>query len=64
MLGTLIIAKKAGSDVNNEVMHLKTIVKISEILYAEESTRSPKQILQLYNFCWYHHELVYIYFQV
>ena len=36
---------------------LKTIVTVSEILYATDDKRSPRQILRLYNSTWLHHEL-------
>ena len=36
---------------------LQTIIKIGEILYSRENTRSPRQLLQLYNSCWLHMEL-------
>ena len=36
---------------------LSTIVRVSEILYSYDSNRTPKTVLQLYNFTWYHHEL-------
>ena len=43
---------------NPLVVHLvHTAVKISEIFYSNESKRSPKTILQLYNVTWLHHEL-------
>ena len=36
---------------------LQTIIKIGEILYARDNTRSPRQLLQLCNSCWLHVEL-------
>ena len=36
---------------------LTTVVKISEILYLQDSKRTPKKVLQLYNCSWLHHEL-------
>ncbi len=36
---------------------LQTAVKIGEILYSTEEHRTPRQVLQLYNHCWVHHEL-------
>ena len=36
---------------------MKTIVKISEILYSRDSVRTAKTVLQLYNTAWLHHEL-------
>lgn len=36
---------------------LQTAVKIGEILYSSEEHRTPRQVLQLYNHCWVHHEL-------
>lgn len=36
---------------------LETIVMVSEILYATDDKRSPRQILRLYNSTWLHHEL-------
>ena len=36
---------------------LGTLVKISELLYASDSSRTPKSVLQLYNVTWLHHEL-------
>ena len=46
------------SEVDNRVKQLiGTLVKISEILYAKNASRSPKAVLQLYNVTWMHHEL-------
>ena len=39
------------------ILLLQTIVKISALLYAEDSLRSPKMVLRLYNCTWLHHEL-------
>ena len=36
---------------------LRTVVKASEILHQNDSKRSPKTVLQLYNVTWLHHEL-------
>ena len=36
---------------------LRTVVKVSELLYLHDSKRSPKTVLQLYNATWLHHEL-------
>ena len=36
---------------------LQTIIKIGEILYSSDNTRSPRKLLQLYNSCWLHMEL-------
>ena len=36
---------------------LQTIIKVGEILYSRDNTRSPRQLLQLYNNCWLHMEL-------
>ena len=36
---------------------LGTIVKISELLYANDTSRTSKAVLQLYNTTWLHHEL-------
>ena len=41
---------------------LKTVVKISEILYLGEENRSPKQVLALYNNAWLHMELCMVLF--
>ena len=38
-------------------MLLLTAVKISERLYSSDLKRTPKNILQLYNCTWLHHEL-------
>ena len=58
VLAALIDARKAGCHVDTEVMQLmETVVKVSENLYADESKRSSRHILQLYNCCWLHHEL-------
>ena len=43
---------------------LESIVRISEIMYAHDSERSPKMILRLYNNVWLHHELCYDLFQM
>ena len=39
------------------VMLLETVVRMSEILYSQDSRRNPKMILRLYNCSWLHHEL-------
>lgn len=45
-------------DVNAMIQELLgTIVKISELLYANDMSRTPKAVLQLYNTTWLHHEL-------
>ena len=65
--------KKTGADYRLAAMHLlallrrtvhqhivkllETIVTVSEILYATDDKRSPRQILRLYNSTWLHHEL-------
>ena len=36
---------------------LTTVIKVSEILYLQDSKRTPKRVLQLYNCAWLHHEL-------
>ena len=36
---------------------METVVNISENVYANESKRISRQILQLYNCCWLDHEL-------
>ena len=38
------------------VMLLETVVRMSEILYSQDSKRNPKMILRLYNCSWLHHE--------
>ena len=42
---------------------VESIVRISEIMYANETERSPKMVLRLYNNVWLHHELCYDIFQ-
>ena len=42
---------------SNILLLLQTIIKINEILYSRENTRSPRQLFQLYNSCWLHMEL-------
>lgn len=44
----------AASDVCRLV---ETLVNISEILYADDSERTPRMVLRLYNITWMHHEL-------
>ena len=39
------------------VLLLKTVVKIAQLLYLQESDRNPRTVLQLYNATWLHHEL-------
>ncbi len=39
------------------VLLLQTTVKIGQILYSNAEHRTPRQVLQLYNNCWVHHEL-------
>lgn len=36
---------------------VKTVVRISELLYLPEKKLTPRRILQLYNCTWLHHEL-------
>ena len=44
--------------VSNEIILLvKTAVRISELLYVHDSGRHTRNILQLYNCIWLHHEL-------
>lgn len=38
---------------------LHSIIKVSEILYSDDSHRSPRRVLQLRNQVWLHHELCY-----
>ena len=41
-----------------ETIHLlKSIVKISNIIYSKNTSRTPRALLQLYNNCWVHMEL-------
>ena len=45
-------------EVDDRVKQLPcTLVKICELLYASESSRTPRSVLQLYNVTWLHHEL-------
>ena len=39
------------------VMLLETVVRMSAILYSQDSRHNPKMILRLYNCSWLHHEL-------
>ena len=49
---------RSSLQVDSEIVQLmSTAVKISDNLYGDKSKRSPRQILQLYNCCWLHHEL-------
>lgn len=46
------------SDGPYDVQHLlKTVIQVSEILYSSDEKRTPRQVLQLYNNTWLHHEL-------
>ena len=43
---------------NPQIIQLfETIATISEILYSNDTNRTPQQILRLYNATWLHHEL-------
>ena len=45
-------------DVDPKIVQVvETGVRMAEIYYLQEEERSPKRILQLYNFTWIHHEL-------
>lgn len=49
---------KESSDIDSRLIDLmRTIVKISHILYQQDSERTPKAVLQLYNVTWVHHHL-------
>ena len=42
----------------HEILHLiQTLVEISEIFYADDSKRSPRSVLRLYNLTWVHFQL-------
>ena len=43
---------------------IQSLVEISELLYADDSKRSPKSILRLYNLTWVHFELCCQLFQI
>ena len=43
---------------------VESIVRISKIMYANETERSLKMVLRLYNNVWLHHELCYDIFQI
>lgn len=44
--------------INSSIVHLlSTAVKVCEIMYALDTQRSPRSVLQLYNLTWLHHEL-------
>ena len=46
------------SDGPCDVQHLlKTIIRVSEIFYSSDEKQTPRQLLQLYNNTWLHHEL-------
>ena len=49
-----IISKYINSSI---VYLLSTAVKVCEIMYALDTQRSPRSVLQLYNLTWLHHEL-------
>ncbi len=51
---TLLRKRKSPPKV---LLLLETIVEISELLYADDSKRSPKTVLRLYNSTWLHFEL-------
>ena len=50
----MLSEEKAPADT---VYLLKSIVKISDILYSKDNHRTPRSLLQLYNNCWVHLEL-------
>ena len=52
---TLYVLLKEGTKCILDLLH--SIIKISEILYSNELSRSPKQVLSLYNNAWLHMEL-------
>ena len=55
---------QAAQDVDWKVTCLlKSIIKISEVMYSTEQHRSPRLLLQLYNNVWLHHQLCYELFQ-
>ena len=47
-----------SKDINSSIVRLlSTAVKVCEIMYALDTQRSPRSVLQLYNLTWLHHEL-------
>lgn len=53
-----LLALLRRRSVHHHIVKLvETIVTVSEILYATDDKRSPRQILCLYNSTWLHHEL-------
>ena len=53
----LSLLKHSPATPNKVVQLIQTIVVISEILYADDTKRSPQAILKLYNSTFLHHEL-------
>ena len=54
----LLLMLSTSSDIDWKVYHLiECIVRVSEVMCADESVRSPKMLLQLYNNAWLHHQL-------
>lgn len=51
-----LLLKKINAPENVQVL-LSTIVRISQILYADDSKRTPRRVLSLYNQAWLHMEL-------
>ena len=55
---------QAAQDVDWKVTCLlKSIIKISEVMYSTEQHCSPRMLLQLYNNVWQHHQFCYQLFQ-
>lgn len=52
----LKLLKETNVDIRVKQL-MGTLVMISKLLYATESNRTPKAVLQLYNVAWLHHEL-------
>ena len=56
----LLLMLSTSSDIDWKVYPLiESIVRVSEVMYADESVCSPKMLLQLYNNTWLHPQLCY-----
>ena len=53
----LSLLKRSPATPNKVLQLIQTIVIISEILYADDTKRSPQTVLKLYNSTFLHHEL-------
>ena len=53
----MLLIQSNGSNDTQHLLLLRTIIRVSEVLYSSDEERTPRQVLQLYNNTWLHHEL-------